>query len=67
MDVITAGVLLDGGLAVLGLVVLYLVLRRAVRDGLLDAWAERPRQEALEAGAERLRGSATDRGARRGV
>ena len=67
MDVILVGVLLDVGLAVLGLVVLYVVLRRAVRDGLLDAWAERPRQAALEAGVERLRRSATDGGAERDV
>ncbi|WP_155855219.1 hypothetical protein [Actinotalea ferrariae] len=57
MDVVLVGLVLNIGLAALGFLVLYLVLRRAVRDGMLDAWAERPRQAALQAGVERMRRS----------
>ncbi|MBC7290951.1 MAG: hypothetical protein H5T83_06400 [Actinotalea sp.] len=66
MDVVLVGLLLNVGLAVLVVLVLYLVVRRAVRDGMLDAWAERPRRATLEAGAERTR-SASDRGAERDI
>lgn len=55
MDVIAAGLLLNLLLVAVGLVVLYFVVRRGVRDGMLDAWRERPRDAALEASVERMR------------
>lgn len=62
-----AGLVLNLLLAALGLFVLYLVLRRAVRDGMLDAWREQPRQAALEDGVARMRrSSAGDGGAEPG-
>jgi hypothetical protein len=56
MDVIAVGLLRNLLLVALGVVVLYLVVRRAVRDGMLDAWRERPRDAALAASAERVPG-----------
>lgn len=68
MDVILAGLALNALLVVLGLFLLYLVIRRAFRDGMLDAWRERPRQAALEEGVARMRRSSEgDGGAAPGV